>query len=76
METFEVPAQDYARVITTSMVSLKTSIQVTIFIKHNAPVEKQCKFELIVVDEEGTDNIVAASLEFNVEDHFGAAYAQ
>ena len=74
MDTFEVEVQDYAKVVTTS--SLTTSFNVTMFIKHNAPVEKQCKVDLMIVDNNGAGSTVVASLDLNVEDHFGAAFTQ
>ena len=43
---------------------------------HNAPLEKQCKVDFMVVDSEGLEKSVVASLEFNVEDHLGADYAE
>ena len=54
---------------------LKTSVQCTMFVKHNIPMDKICKLDLIIVGEDGKDKDVVASLELDVKDHFGQSYA-
>ena len=74
LDTFEIEPQQCAKVFSYS--TLQTSFDITIFVLHNAPLEKQCKVDFMVVDSEGLEKSVVASLEFNVEDHLGADYAE
>ena len=52
---------------------VKSTISAQIAIKHNVPEPKNCKIDFLIVDQ---GDLLAASGEFNLANHFGSEYAE